>query len=85
MDAIGVFDSGVGGFTVVSALRRRLPHESILYLGDTARLPYGSARRLVRVDCPVLVSVSIVLPAAFPDRSQTSRPAHRRPTGPSPS
>ncbi|HEX2224131.1 MAG TPA: glutamate racemase [Thermoanaerobaculia bacterium] len=42
MDAIGVFDSGVGGFTVVSALRRRLPQESILYLGDTARLPYGS-------------------------------------------
>lgn len=42
MDAIGVFDSGVGGLTVVSALRRRLPTESILYLGDTARLPYGS-------------------------------------------
>jgi len=37
-----VFDSGVGGLTVVSALRRRLPRESILYLGDTARLPYGS-------------------------------------------
>jgi glutamate racemase len=42
MDAIGVFDSGVGGLTVVSALRERLPGESILYLGDTARLPYGS-------------------------------------------
>jgi glutamate racemase len=42
IDAIGVFDSGVGGLTVVSALRRRLPQESILYLGDTARLPYGS-------------------------------------------
>ena len=42
IDAIGVFDSGVGGLTVVSALRRRLPSESILYLGDTARLPYGS-------------------------------------------
>ena len=39
---IGVFDSGVGGLTVVSALMRRLPGESILYLGDTARLPYGS-------------------------------------------
>lgn len=39
---IGVFDSGVGGLTVVSALRRLLPDESIVYLGDTARLPYGS-------------------------------------------
>lgn len=38
---IGVFDSGVGGLTVVAALIRRLPSESILYLGDTARLPYG--------------------------------------------
>ena len=38
---IGVFDSGVGGLTVVSSLARRLPRESILYLGDTARLPYG--------------------------------------------
>ncbi len=42
IDAIGVFDSGVGGLTVVTALKRRLPRESILYLGDTARLPYGS-------------------------------------------
>ncbi len=39
---IGVFDSGVGGLTVVAALRERLPDESILYLGDTARLPYGT-------------------------------------------
>ena len=38
---IGVFDSGVGGLTVVSALRHLLPHEEILYLGDTARVPYG--------------------------------------------
>ncbi|MEP6810277.1 MAG: glutamate racemase [Chthoniobacterales bacterium] len=38
---IGVFDSGVGGLTVVSALRRLLPNESIFYLGDTARVPYG--------------------------------------------
>lgn len=41
-EAIGVFDSGVGGLTVAAALRRRLPREAILYLGDTARLPYGS-------------------------------------------
>ena len=38
---IGVFDSGVGGLTVLSELRRRLPDESTLYLGDNARAPYG--------------------------------------------
>ena len=42
MRPIGVFDSGVGGLTVVAALRRHLPEESIVYLGDTARLPYGT-------------------------------------------
>lgn len=39
--AIGVFDSGVGGLTVVRALMERLPLESIVYFGDTARVPYG--------------------------------------------
>lgn len=39
---IGVFDSGVGGLTVLRALRERLPNERFLYLGDTARLPYGT-------------------------------------------
>lgn len=39
---IGVFDSGVGGLTVLSALRGALPNEDFLYLGDTARLPYGT-------------------------------------------
>lgn len=39
---IGVFDSGVGGLTVVRAIRRALPGEDIVYLGDTARVPYGS-------------------------------------------
>src|SRR5579859_6862209 len=38
---IGVFDSGVGGLTVLQALRRRLPFHDFLYLGDTARVPYG--------------------------------------------
>jgi glutamate racemase len=38
---IGVFDSGVGGLTVVRALMERLPFESIIYFGDTARVPYG--------------------------------------------
>jgi glutamate racemase len=40
--AIGVFDSGVGGLTVARSLTERLPHEEIVYLGDTARVPYGS-------------------------------------------
>jgi glutamate racemase len=39
---IGVFDSGVGGLTVLRALRAALPAESYVYLGDTARLPYGT-------------------------------------------
>jgi len=42
---IAVFDSGVGGLTVVSALRRELPAESVVYLGDTARVPYGGKSR----------------------------------------
>lgn len=40
--AIGVFDSGLGGLTVLSAIQRALPHESTVYLGDTARVPYGT-------------------------------------------
>ena len=39
---IGVFDSGIGGLTVLRTLAQQLPHESFLFLGDTARLPYGS-------------------------------------------
>ncbi len=39
--AIGVFDSGIGGLTVVRALMERLPFENIVYFGDTARVPYG--------------------------------------------
>jgi glutamate racemase len=42
---IAVFDSGIGGLTVVSALRRELPGEDIVYLGDTARVPYGGKSR----------------------------------------
>jgi glutamate racemase len=39
---LGVFDSGLGGLTVVRALRERVPNEAIVYLGDTARVPYGT-------------------------------------------
>ncbi|MFI5279463.1 MAG: glutamate racemase [Gemmatimonadales bacterium] len=39
---IGVFDSGIGGLTVAREIMRRLPHESLVYFGDTARVPYGN-------------------------------------------
>ena len=42
---IGVFDSGVGGLTVVREIIRQLPSENIVYFGDTARVPYGTKSR----------------------------------------
>jgi glutamate racemase len=47
---IGVFDSGLGGLTVTRAIRSALPNESLIYLGDTARVPYGtrSAQTIIR-------------------------------------
>lgn len=59
--SIGVFDSGVGGLTVLNAIRSLLPHENLLYLGDTARVPYGtkSSDSVVKYACQaaaVLVS-----------------------------
>jgi len=39
---IGVFDSGIGGLTVVKSIMQKLPHENIVYFGDIARLPYGT-------------------------------------------
>ena len=42
---IGVIDSGVGGISVLRALQKAMPHESFLYLGDTARAPYGTRSR----------------------------------------
>ncbi len=58
---LGVFDSGVGGLTVARAIREALPQESILYLGDTARVPYGNKSpetvlRYAREDCAFLLS-----------------------------
>ena len=65
---IGIFDSGIGGLTVALAIRNRLPHESIVYFGDTAHLPYGDkseasiqaysvkiAEVLLRKGCKVIV------------------------------
>ena len=39
---IGVFDSGLGGLTVLKALQKKLPNESFIYIGDTAHVPYGN-------------------------------------------
>lgn len=39
---IGVFDSGIGGLTVAREIMRQIPNETIIYFGDTARVPYGS-------------------------------------------
>jgi glutamate racemase len=63
---IGVFDSGFGGLTVAQALARRLPAESILYFGDTARVPYGSkspdiVRRFSRESARLLLSWDVKL------------------------
>ena len=42
---VGVIDSGVGGLSVLRALQKAMPHERFLYLGDTARAPYGTRSR----------------------------------------
>jgi glutamate racemase len=78
---LGVFDSGLGGLTVVRALREELPHENIVYLGDTARVPYGSkgaatvikyaltcARHLVDREVKALVVACNTVSAVAPDR-----------------
>jgi glutamate racemase len=62
--SLGIFDSGVGGLTVVNAVQKLLPSENILYLGDTARVPYGSKspetiRRFSDEDTEFLVSKGV--------------------------
>lgn len=78
---LGVFDSGLGGLTVVRALREALPNERIVYLGDTARVPYGTkgpatvvkyalacARHLVEQKVKALVVACNTVSAVAPDR-----------------
>jgi len=52
---IGIFDSGIGGLTVAKSIFEQLPSEDIIYLGDTARLPYGTKSRetviLYSIEC----------------------------------
>jgi glutamate racemase len=78
---LGVFDSGLGGLTVVRELRRVLPNEDIVYLGDTARVPYGTrapatvvkyatscARWLVSHDVKAIVIACNTVSAVAPER-----------------
>ncbi len=63
---IGVFDSGLGGLTVLRALHRRLPGEDMVYFGDTARVPYGTkgestVRAFARQDAGLLVEKGVKL------------------------
>ena len=64
--SIGVFDSGFGGLTVVRSIRQQLPGESIIYLGDSARCPYGprpqdEVRGYVRQICSWLTGQDVKL------------------------
>ena len=63
---IGVFDSGIGGMTVVRALTHHIPHENIVYFGDTARVPYGPkspqvVREYAQQDTEVLLRHNVKL------------------------
>jgi len=58
---IGVFDSGLGGLSAVRHLRQLLPHENIVYFGDTGRVPYGTRsrdtiRHYTEEDCALLLA-----------------------------
>ena len=78
---LGVFDSGLGGLTVVRAIREALPREDVIYLGDTARVPYGTkgeativkyalgcARHLVGRGVKAIVVACNTVSAVAPDR-----------------
>lgn len=58
-NAIGIFDSGVGGLTVMQQLMRTLPHEHFIYFGDTARVPYGnkSSQTIIRYSIENTISL----------------------------
>jgi glutamate racemase len=85
---IGIFDSGMGGLTVMRALKARLPGESFVYLGDTARLPYGTksadtvtryavqaSQALIQHDIKLLVvACNTASAAALPTLIQTLSP-----------
>lgn len=51
--AIGIFDSGVGGLTVLAQIRKELPNEDIIYLGDTQNFPYGNKTKEQIIECSI--------------------------------
>ena len=53
---IGIFDSGFGGLTVMSAISKLLPKENLIYFGDSAHVPYGSKSKKVVTDFTVNIS-----------------------------
>lgn len=86
---IGVFDSGMGGLTVMQALMTRLPHESFLYLGDTARLPYGTksadtVRRYAIQAAAALVARGVKLVVVACNTASVSLPALKDALAPMP-
>ena len=86
---IGVFDSGMGGLTVMRALTARLPHESFVYLGDTARLPYGTksadtVRRYALQASAALVDRGVKLVVVACNTASVSLPALREALAPLP-
>jgi glutamate racemase len=58
--AIGIFDSGLGGLTVMSAVTKLMPKENIIYFGDTAHVPYGSKSKKVVTDFSLGISKFLV-------------------------
>ncbi|HEY1837750.1 MAG TPA: glutamate racemase [Rhizomicrobium sp.] len=86
---IGIFDSGMGGLTVLRALMARLPQESFIYLGDTARLPYGTksadtVRRYALQASRTLVARNVKMVVVACNTASVSLPALQQAMAPLP-
>ena len=56
---IGVFDSGLGGISVLAEIHKQLPHEDLLYIGDSIHNPYGTKSEIGRASCRGRVSLQV--------------------------